>query len=1101
MYKIITQSLYSRTRYVQKLLLVMRLTIIILVATMLQVSAASYGQYVTLQQRNTTLDRLFQTIRKQTGYNVLFVTDKIKGANRIDADFTNTPLDKVLDQILAGKQLTYLVNEKTIIIKSLSQVEANVQITVKGKVLDESNKPLVGATIRVKGAKNSVLADSNGEFVLRNANPDDILVVSYLGFISQEQPINNRSTINFILKEESKGLSDVVVVGYGTQKKVNLTGSVSVIKMDDLASRPVGQASAALQGLAPGVTVTQRSGRPGGDEGTIRIRGIGTIGDSNPMVLIDGVEGSMNNIDPNSIESISILKDAASASIYGARAANGVVLVTTKRAKGDQFLVNYTTYAGWQNPTNLPKMVNAIDHMKLTNEAYVNTGRTKIYSDALIQKYETEGATNRNLYPDTDWQKEVLNNNGFQQSHFVSLNAGSERIKSLASVGYFDQNGIIQSSNFKRFTVRSNTDIKFSEKFNAKFDLQFINAVELQPGRGSDQVFHWMNRIPANQYGINTDGTWGEGWNGDNPIAFSRDGGFTKDIQRTGNLNFTVNYKPVKWLNAEINIAPILDDVIGKQFNKSVQTYKANGTISNYLSPIKSTLTETSKRSIRNNMRAMLTFEKSISSHNFKLLTGASREDFNYDYVYAFRDGYILPNYTVLDAGETVNQKANGNSTEWALQSFFGRFNYDYKGKYLLEANARYDGSSRFAQGKQYGFFPSVSAGWRVSEEEFMKPLSATISDLKIRGSWGRLGNQNITGGNYPFTSTIEFGASTLGKQIVNIAALNKMANLDIAWESTEMANIGFDVTLFSKLSITADYFNRDTRDILLELEIPLTIGLDPTYQNVGVVNNKGWELGINYNGQVNEFKYNIGFNISDVKNRIVYMHGVKVDGIEVNHEGNPIKSIYGFVSEGYFKDDADVANHAIQFGSYKPGDLKYKDLNDDGLINDADKAIIGSTIPRYTYGSTLGASFKGFSFSALIQGVGKADGYLYNHGIMPFFLGGTVQEQHKDHWTPENPNAAFPRLAFSEANNEKASSFWMKNAAYVRLKNIQVGYTIPSEISQKVGVKNLRFYVNGQNLLTADKFWNGYDVESPVGTGVTYPQVKLYSFGLEAKF
>ncbi len=1100
MYKIITQSLYSRTRYVQKLLLVMRLTIIILVATMLQVSAASYGQYVTMQQRNTTLDRLFQTIRKQTGYNVLFVTDKIKGANRIDADFTNTPLDKVLDQILAGKQLTYLVNEKTIIIKSLSQAESNVLITLKGKVLDESNKPLVGATIRIKGAKNSVLADSNGEFVLRNANPDDILVVSYLGFISQEQPINNRSTINFILKEESKGLSDVVVVGYGTQKKVNLTGSVSVIEMEDLASRPVGQTSAALQGLSPGVTVTQRSGQPGGDAGTIRIRGIGTIGDSNPMVLIDGVEGSMNNIDPNAIESISILKDAASASIYGSRAANGVILITTKRAKGDQFGVSYSTYAGWQKPTNLPKMTNAIDHMLLTNEAYINTGRAQIYSDELIQKYQTEGPNNRTDYPDTDWQKLVLTNSGFQQSHFVSLNAGTERIKSLASIGYFDQNGIIETSNFKRFSIRSNTDIKFSEKFNAKIDLQFINAAGLEPGRGSESVFHWMNRIPANQYGINTDGTWGEGWNGDNPIAFSRDGGFNKDVQRSGTLNFTVNYKPVKWLNAEINIAPILSETVGKQFNKSVQTHKADGTLSNYLSPIKSSLNETSNRAFRNNMRATLTFEQNLSSHNFKLLTGASREDYSNDYVSAFRDGFILPKYTVLVAGETVNQKANGNSAEWALQSFFGRFNYDYKGKYLLEANARYDGSSRFAQGKQYGFFPSVSAGWRVSEEEFMKPLSGTISDLKIRGSWGRLGNQNI-GGNYPFTSTIDFGAYTLGKQIVNIAALNQMANLNIAWETTEMSNIGLDVTLFSKLFITADYFNRDTKDILLPLRIPYTIGLDPTYQNVGVVNNKGWELGINYKGNVNEFKYGIGLNISDVKNRVIDMHGVKADGLTVNHEGSPINSIYGFESESYFKDAADVASHAVQFGTYKPGDLKYKDQNEDGLITDADKVIIGSTIPRYTYGANLDAGYKGFNLSALIQGVGKADGYLYRHGIMPFYEGGTVQEQHKDHWTPENPNAAFPRLAFSEVNNEKVSNFWMKNGAYVRLKNVQVSYTFPLVISQKAGVKKLRIYANGQNLFTVDKFWNGYDVESPVGTGNGYPQVKLYTFGLEANF
>ena len=1012
-------------------------------------------------------------------------------------------LPDVLDALFKKQDLTYNIMDQTILVKSRlndpSVFDEQIKKDVKGRVTEENGQALPGTTITIKGTTKSTVADVNGYFSLTGVDEEDILVFRFLGFVTREVSVKGVNNLAVILKPDMENLTEVVVVGYGTQKKVNLTGSVSTVSSEDLAVRAVGQTSAALQGLAAGVTVTQRSGKPGSDVGNIRIRGIGTLGDSNPLVLIDGIEGAMNNIDPNLIESISVLKDAASSSIYGSRAANGVILVTTKRAKGDRLSINYDTYAGWQSATNLPKMTNAIDHMLLTNEAYVNVGRAPLYSDELIGKYRTEGAAQRDLYPETSWQDEVLTGSGLQQSHFLSLNGGTDKVKTLASLAFFDQKGIIETSGFKRFSLRSNTDIKFSDKFNARFDLQFINARSVEPGRGSENVFHWMNRIPANQAGINTNGTWGEGWNGDNPIAFASEGGTNNDLERSGTLNFSLNYQPVKWLNAEFTVAPVIAESIGKQFNRVVQTHKPDGTLSNFLSPIKSALTETNNRAFRNNMRGTLLFEKAVSSHNFKLLTGVSRENFHNDYVSAFRDGFILPDYTVLVAGEAINQKANGNSAERALQSAFGRFNYNYKEKYLLEANARYDGSSRFSDGNKYGFFPSVSAGWRVSQEAFMKPLSNVISDLKLRASWGTLGNQNI--GNYPFASAIEFGSSTLGKQIVNTAALNDAANPDISWETTEMTNIGVDVTLFSNLSITADYFDRETRDILYLLDIPRIIGLSAPSQNVGVVSNKGWELGVTYNGSVNDFRYNVNFNISDVKNEVLDLNGINRTGLTVSREGSPINSIYGLEAEGYFIDENDVANHAPQYGIVKPGDIKYKDQNSDGIINDLDNIVIGSTIPRFTYGSTLGASYKGFSLSALIQGVGKADGYLYRHGIMPFYEGGTVQEQHKDRWTPENPNGAFPRLAFSEVNNEKNSSFWMKNAAYVRLKNLQVGYTIPASIIGKVGMQNLRLYVSGQNLFTKDKFWDGYDVESPVGIGNAYPQVKLYSFGLNANF
>lgn len=978
-----------------------------------------------------------------------------------------------------------------------TSVSAQQQVTVSGTVTDVSGEPLPGVTVSVKSRQWSAATGAEGTFSLE-VPAGSVLTFSMIGFKTLEVPAETGEHMKVTLEEDLASLDEVVVVGFGTQKKVNLTGAVSTVSSEDLASRTVGQASTALQGVAPGVTVTQRSGRPGGDGGGIRIRGIGTLNNAAPLVLIDGIEGSINNIDPNMIESVSVLKDAASSSIYGSRAANGVILVTTKRAKSGELSINYSGYTGWQNPTNLPDMVGAVDHMLMTNEAYVNTGRDPLYSDELIEAYRTEGPGNPDQYPDTDWQKEVLTGSGLMQNHLVSLNGGGENIRFLTSLSYFDQKGIIPASGFKRYTLRNNADIRFSDKWSMKLDIQLMSETEKEPGRGTAQVFHWMNRIPANQPGVFSDGTWGEGWNGANPIAFSRQGGFREYTRPEIFLNASLNYQPADGLQLELKAAPKYAHYFRRNFYESVRTYNADGSPA-AVSPAQTTLTEENSRSFYHNFWGTVTYDKAWNDHGIRFMAGASYEDYRNRFTSAFRDGYVLSGYPVLDAGSAENQQNSGNAAEWGLLSFFGRVNYDYKQKYLLEVNGRYDGSSRFARGNKFGFYPSVSAGWRLSEESFMASLHHVVNELKIRGSWGRLGNQLI--GNYPFTTVIDLGEYTFDNEIVDVAALNTMANPGISWETTEMFDIGLDLVLFSKLTITADYYQRRTRDILFDLDIPLIVGLNKPFQNVGVVDNKGWDLEISYRGAVREFNYDISVNLSDVKNEVIDLQGVNRTGLTVNWEGYPINSIYGYESEGFFQSDEEVAAHATQFGNVSAGDIKYKDQNEDGIINDADAVIIGSTIPRYTFGTRLHASYKGFDLQAFFQGVGKADGYLYQQGIMPFFNGGTVQEQHKDHWTPENPDAAFARLAFSEPNNEQNSSFWLKDASYLRLKTLALGYRIPEQLAGRLGVKGLRLYANAQNLFTLDNFWKGYDVEAPVGRGDEYPQVKVYSFGLDINF
>jgi TonB-linked SusC/RagA family outer membrane protein len=971
------------------------------------------------------------------------------------------------------------------------------QSIVTGLVKGSKGEILPGVSVQSKSSKNSGTTDNNGKFSIALSAERDTLVFTYIGYERSEQAASANARLEVILAEDSKALGEVVVVGFGTQKKVNLTGAVSVINSKDLSLRPVGQTSAALQGLAPGVTVVQNSGRPGADAGTIRIRGIGTLNDANPLVLIDNVEGSLNNLDANMIESVSVLKDAASAAIYGSRAANGVILVTTKRATADQLSVTYNPYTGWQQLTNLPDLVNSVDHMTLINLAYTNTGRAPLFSNEVIEN--TRNQTNPDLYPNTDWQKQVLTGSGFMQNHFVTVNGGGGKVRFLASLGYLDQKGLLETTRYKRYTLRNNADVRFSDKFSMSLDLQLINRVTTEPGRGSASVFNQMNRIAPTFAGVFANGNYGEGSNGNNPIAYSRpEGGLAKTVSPGLQVNTTLTYKPFSWLQADLTVAPRYDQTDDNTFVTAMKTYKADGNVA-FTSPALATLDVTNSRSFYNNVRGLLTANKSFDKHGLKLMIGASQEDYRNDNLSASRTTFTFPQYPVLNTGSSATQLNSGTASEWALQSFFSRFNYNYDERYLLEVNGRYDGSSRFADGQRYGFFPSVSAGWRISQEKFFEPLSEVVSELKLRASWGELGNQNI--GTYPAISLIELGAYSLGNQIYTVGALNKMANGDITWETTEMKNIGIDATLFKGLNLSFDYYQRDTKNILYDLDVPLIIGQEKPFQNAGTVSNKGWELGINYRGNVNAFSYSIGANLSDVINKVVDLKGVNRTGISVSNEGYAINSLYGFQAIGLFQSDAEVAQHATQFGSVKAGDIIYKDQNNDNKIDDLDNVIIGSTIPRYTFGLNLSASYKGFDLGGFFQGVGKANGYLYEQSVMPFFNGGTVHEQHKDNWRPDNTGAKFPRLAFGESNNEKTSSFWMKDASYLRLKNLQIGYKFDSRIASKLGLKGLRIYGNGSNLFTWDNFWQGYDVEAPVGTGNTYPQVKVYSFGLEVSF
>ena len=989
--------------------------------------------------------------------------------------------------------------------------------TVTGKVTDGDNNPLEGVSITRKGTEQGTVSGSDGTFGITVPGSNDVLVFSFVGYINREILVGGQSVINISLEKEIAGLNEVVVVGYGTQRKGNLTGSVATISSSQIEHRPNLSTSTALQGLAPGVTVTSQTGAPGADGGQIRIRGINSFGgsSSSPLVIIDGVAGSLDDVDFNLIESISILKDAASAAIYGSRAANGVILVTTKRGK-DKLSINYKGYVGKQVPTEIPKVTDGLTYMKVFKHASMNDNGIKVYSDQDIEDFRQKYAANPDNY---DWQDAILQGSGFTQNHFISLMANSGIVRVAPSLSYVEQEGIIRNTNFKRYVFRNNLDITPSNKVNIKFDIAVTNRNRKQIA-DEGTIWNYLGRMPTN-IPIRYDDNWSDGWVKINPVGYIEDGGNRK----TNNLEFwgslSMEYKPVKWLSLSGMVAPRYLTRNVHTFRKSLMTYYEDGSEAGAANTF-TDLTETAYRYLYGTYQFQATARQSFGEHNFTLLAGASRETYDEKYLSGYRRDFVYDTYEVLAAGAD-NETKDNNSThaQWLLVSSFGRFNYNYKGKYLFEANLRYDGTSRFIGSNRWAAFPSFSAGWLISNESFMDNYSDVIKMLKIRGSWGKLGNQNIGSSYYPFAEILSLSSVSMGGQIYQMVAQNTLSNPLLRWEETTMTGIGIDANLYNKLSLTFDWYDKKTDGILLKLNTSQLTGLGAPYQNAAVVSNKGWEVSARYDNTWGDFKLGIGFNLSDVKNRIVDMKGQSSGDLLRQQEGYAINSIYGYIADGLYQSQEEINNGPVQIGTLKPGDVRYRDIEGafdangkaipDGKITDDDKVIIGSTIPRYTYGGNLDLGWKGFHLNAFVQGVGKVDGYLNSHYVIPAANSSAIKPWQLDYWSEDNRDARLPRVSVTSTNNTQNSTMWMRSAAYLRLKNVQLGYEFPKAMVRRLGLQSAFIYVNGQNIFTNTKFYDGYDPEInydagasdgvSLGGGNYYPQVKVFTFGIDLKF
>ncbi len=1009
------------------------------------------------------------------------------------------------------------------------------QIKITGKVTDASTGAGVeGVSVQAKNSKNAVTTSSAGVFSI-SVNKGETLVFSSIGYAGKEV-VAEGGELTVSLEVQSKSLTDVVVVGYGRQKRTTITGSVAVLKNEDITRRQVASSSNLLQGLVPGVTVQQQSGRPGADGASIRIRGLSSIyAGQSPLILVDGVVSSLDAIDPNAIETISILKDAASTAIYGSRAANGVILVSTKRGKEKGLKIGYNNFITKQDPTAIPKRVSAVDHMELSNAAERNrTGNPAsfLYTQALIDKYKTTAPNNLDVI-DTDWLGLLLTNNGLLQNHNVTLASGGERVNVFASVTYLKQQGLIQNNSFEKYDIRFNPDFKISDKLTVSAVFNYNSSKSISPSTGSPEfIIRQAIGLPAiggGLYGPAMYGTAGQ-TNNRNPLAMAENAGtsFVETGSILSKVGFT--YHPIKNLEVEAYWAREQWMPHAKTFVKNVNIFQPNLVTQGYdnigVWPGSTSLGESYSTNTRKTYLAQATYNFKYRNHSFKVLAGGQSEEFTNNGISASRTGFINPDQPYLNLG-SGNLNNAGSAFENALAGFYGRFNYNFKEKYMLELNGRYDGSSRFSQvlDKQWGFFPSASAGWIFTKENFFKGLSKIINYGKLRASIGSLGNQALPE-NYPFAvnygatiySNPNNGTSAYFNNVTTLGyALLDAANPGITWETSKQWNIGLELGIAKNFNLTADYYVRELDDILLLRPIPSYVGLNPPFINAGTMENRGWELGLNYKKSFNKLKVDATFMISDVKNKVTSLPGLPfLDGGSVRtDEGQALFSYFGYKSLGYFSDSNEIKNSPVQFGvpwnvnpaaGPKPGDIKYADLNKDNKIDANDRDFIGNDFPRYEYSINLNLSYSRFDLNLFGQGVGKRNNYLSGTGAVPFNsadFAASLLEIHKDYWRPDNQNALFPRLlpAGSGGNNYVTSTHWIRSASFFRIKNVNLGFRLPEKWLTKIKISAAKIYISGSNLVTFTKSWDGFDPEINSANAQFYPLMRTFTAGVNINF
>jgi TonB-linked SusC/RagA family outer membrane protein len=1096
----------------------MQLTSVLLLAFSLQVSAVGYAQKVTISEKDASLKKVFREIRKQTGYFFIYTNELIQRAAPVTIHVKDANVQEVLNICFSNQPLSYTIDDRIIIVKPRPIIgpkpqappPPDITITperqINGVVSDSTTgNPLAGVTIQVKGGSSGTVTDGQGRFVL--VVPDDAtLVVSYLGYNGKEVAVGSRNIIRVALAAATTGLNQLVVVGYGTQKRSDVTGSIVSVNASQIKDEPALQVGQALQGKVPGLQISQNSGAPGSGI-LIRVRGSGTVNNSEPLYVVDG-NPTVDPIDlaPDQIESIQVLKSASAAAIYGAQGANGVVLITTKQGRAGKTQFNVNVSQGWQQMQRKFPVTNAWQYATLYNEGLVNGGEAPIFDDP------------KSLGVGTDWQDQVFQVAPMSKVS-MSVNGGSETSRFFMSAGYIDQEGIIKGSSFNRLNFRVNSShditphITIGENLSASF-AKYNQISEFNFGSILGNTLTANPTIPVKM----PDGGWGyseTSLNSSNPLAsISFTHNNTKRPVLNGNIyaNITFLKNFVFHSQANINLGYSANSNFSPAYHISTRNYRDIAS-----------LTETTNRFKDYSWVNTLTYTKAFGVHHLSILAGTTTQESHLERVSAHGEGLPLnatdnPNLRYLDLNTSGNS-VSGNAGEWGLLSFLGRVNYDYKGKYFSTINFRADGSSKFGENNKFGYFPSFSLGWKLSEENFMKG-AGWINNLMLRGGWGSLGNQSSLP-NYAYANLVTANINYVfgdPQQVIRGKAPTGAGNPNLRWEATKETDLGLDFNGFNgKLSASVDWYHKTTDGLLLQIPLVGYAGIEESpYVNGGEILNQGFEFMAGYqNTTPGGFGYDISANIAFNKNKVMNLSNggtalnqfISFVGlINVTQVGSPIASFWGWKTDGIFQTQEEVNKHAFQSSGTAPGDIRFVDLNGDGTVNANDQTVIGNPWPKFTYGFNTNFSYKNFDLRMQFQGTYGNDifmAYKFRMDGANFFNYSKDVWDHR--WTGPGTSNSYPRLTTSDPNNNlRSSDYYIKDGSYLRLKNFQLGYRVPQSL---VHVRSLRVYVQIHNALTFTKY-PGLDPEigtnrdnNPLYIGIdetNYPVPRIYTIGID---
>lgn len=999
---------------------------------------------------------------------------------------------------------------------------------LRGSVKTEQGAPIPGATIIVSGTQQGVTTDAQGNFLLRMSRKpaaDAALVVSYLGCKTQTLPIGSQTSFDIELQEESTAMDEVVVVGYGTVRKKDLTGSLSSVGGEVILNRQTQTISQALQGAMPGVTVTRTNSAPGGSA-SIRIRGITSMteGASDPYVLIDGVAGSIDEVNPNDIENITVLKDAASASIYGSQAAAGVILITTKRAGKSGASVTYNYTLGLDLQSETPKYMNANGYMSAVNELRYNDlpsgGWYQEFSRDYVENYATLNRGNPDLYPNVDWMDLMLKDVGVRHSHSLTIQSGGDKRSSVLSLGFDDVDGLFRKNlSWKRYTARLNNDVQVFKWMKAAADISLRYVDQVNPHASPAGI---MRYIPSIYQAVWSDGRYAPGKDGTNKYAALMSGGEKDTDKYLVNAKFQVDITPVKGLTVTGIFSPRFSYTKIKDFQRQTPYFsyqEASLSSSKYIADAQTTtLEETRGDTFAHTTQVYANYQHTFGQdHNLSAMIGYENYWYQEGDIVAKNSSFSHSLIPDLSAGGSENVTANSKDVnQLARRSYFARLMYNYKSKYYIQGNVRRDGSSRFAPDCRWGNFLSASAGWVFTEERFMEGARKVLDHGKLRVSYGELGNERIKG-YYPYQAVLA-NNNTMGYTGPTLTGLSGYAQAaaivtDITWETTATIDVGLDLSMLgSRLSLTADWYYKKTRDMLLQVPIAPIMGLSDPYDNIGDMKTKGWEVSLGWRDHAGDFSYGLAFNLSDDVSKMGYIGGKEViaDG-KIIREGDEYQSWYGYVSDGIYQTQAQIDNSA-SVGTVYPGDLRYENFADadpnNPIINaEYDRRVLASSRPHFNYGGSIDLGWRGIDFNLTFQGVGERNSYLTDEMVQPLrsqwynvpeIVGGGNSWSRRN-TIEQNRRARYPRYSWNSANNNYAiSDFWLFDGSYFRVKNITLGYTLPQKWMSKIHVKHLRFAVTLTDFFTYSHFPEGWDPE--VGT-TGYPITKSVLFSAQIKF